>query len=66
MQDTPRCFVLGKAGEDDLNYEDNIGNIAMGANGLQKVEELHGEEGISPENMNPGVMKSIELGPVNS
>ena len=66
MQNTHRRFVLGKAGEDDHNYEDNIGNTAMGTNGLQKVEDLDDEEGISPEYINPGVMKSIELGPVNS
>ena len=66
MQDTHRRFILGKAGEDDHNYEDNIGNTAMGANGLQKVEDLDGKDGISPEQINPGMMKSIELGPVNS
>ena len=38
----------------------------MGANGLQKVEDLDGEEGISPDNINPGLKESIELGPVNS
>ena len=38
----------------------------MGANGLQKVEDEDGEEGISPENINPGMKVSIELGPVNS
>ena len=38
----------------------------MGANDLQKVEDLDGEEGISPNNINPGMNKSIELGPVNS
>ena len=66
MQDTQRRFVLGKAGEDDHNYEDNIGNTAMGANGLQKVEDLNGEEGISPNKTNPGVKESIKTGPVNS
>ena len=38
----------------------------MGANGLQKVEDLNGEEGISPDNLNPGMKESIEWGPVNS
>ena len=38
----------------------------MGANGLQKVEDVDGEEGISPDNINPGMNESIELGPVNS
>ena len=38
----------------------------MGANGLQKVEDLDGEEGISPNNINPGMKESSELGPVNS
>ena len=38
----------------------------MGANGLQKVEDLDGEEGVRPDNINPGMNKSIELGPVNS
>ena len=37
----------------------------MGANGLQKVEDLDGEEGISPDNVNPGMKESIELGSVN-
>ena len=38
----------------------------MGANGLLKVEDVDGEEGISPDNINPGMKESIELGPVNS
>ena len=38
----------------------------MGANGLQKVEDLDGKEGISPDNINPVMKESIELGPVNS
>ena len=38
----------------------------MGANGLQKVEYVDGEEGISPDIINPGMKESIELGPVNS
>ena len=63
---TVRHFALGKAGEDDQNYEDNIGKTPMGANGLQKVEDLNGEEGISPNNINPGMKESSELGPVNS
>ena len=32
----------------------------MGANGLQKVEDINGEEGISPNNINPGIKESIE------
>ena len=38
----------------------------MGANGLQKVKDVDSEEGISPDNINPGMKESIELGPVNS
>ena len=38
----------------------------MGANGLQKVEDVDGEEGISPDDINPGMKESIECGPVNS
>ena len=38
----------------------------MGANGLQKIEDLDGEEGISPDNINPSMKESIELGPINS
>ena len=53
-------------GEDDQNYEDNIGKTAMGANGLYKVEDVDGEEGISADDINPGMNESIELGPVNS
>ena len=30
------------------------------------MEDVDGEEGISPENINPGMNESIELGPVNS
>ena len=59
-------FALEKVGEDYQNYEDNIGKTSMGANGLQKVEDLDGKEGISPDNINPGMKESIELGPVNS
>ena len=65
MQNT-QAFWLGEGGEDDQNYEDNIGKTPMGANGLQKVEDLDGKEGISPDNINPGMKESIELGPVNS
>ena len=42
------------------NYEDNIGKTPMGANGLQKVEDVDGEEGISPDDINPGMKESIE------
>ena len=65
MQNT-QVIRLGEAGENDKNYEDNIGKTSMGANGLQKVEDLDGKEGISPDNINPGMKESIELGPVNS
>ena len=37
----------------------------MGANGLQKVEDLDGEEGISPKDISPEVEKK-QMGPVNS
>ena len=37
----------------------------MGANGLQKVEDLNGEEGISPKDISPEVEKK-QMGPVNS
>ena len=65
MQNTLGVLPWGRRG-DDKNYEDNIGKTSMGANGLQKVEDLDGKEGISPDNINPGMKESIELGPVNS
>ena len=34
--------------------------IPMGANGLQKVENLNGEEGTSPEDISHGVKESID------
>ena len=37
----------------------------MGANGLQKVENSNGEEGISPKDISPEVEKK-QMGPVNS
>ena len=51
---------MGKAGEDDQNFEDNIGKTPMGANSLQKVEDLKGEKGISPDNISPGMKENIE------
>ena len=57
---TLRGFTLRKAGKNDKNYEDNIGKTPMGANGLQKVEDLNGEEGISPENISPRVKENIK------
>ena len=40
---TPKRFTLGKAVKDGKNYEDNIGNTPMGANGLQEIEDLNNE-----------------------
>ena len=37
----------------------------MGANGLQKVEDLDSEEGKSPKDISPEIEKK-QMGPVNS
>ena len=59
MQNTLE-ICLGEGGVGWLNYEDNIGKTPMGANGLQKVEDLDGKESISPDDINPGMKESIE------
>ena len=48
---------LGEGGVGWLNYEDNIGNTPMGANGLQKVEDLNNER--RQNDISPGVQKGI-------
>ena len=57
MQNTSE-ICLGEGGVGWLNYEDNIGKTPMGANGLQKVEDLNNEG--RKNDISPGVQKSIE------
>ena len=57
MQNTSE-IRLGEGWVVWLNYEDNIGKTPMGANGLQKVEDLNNEG--RKKDIIPGVQKNIE------